>query len=367
MKTTIEKSDFVLTPYMQSNNWRATYQVLNTLIPYILLWVLAVKVAKIYIWLIPPIIILLVLFSLRCFSLMHDCGHYSLFRSKKVNRVVGFIFGLVNAMPQYWWSRDHAYHHKTNGDWERYRGIGDFLSTKEYAQLTPSEQNLYRMLRHPLMAFPGGFFYLAFKPRIIFVLGIYDFICHGFSCLRSTPKTSWSAILSSHQPKHWSTAAEFWDILLNNIFVVSSWFLLCRWLGTGFFLGIYSAVLTLSAAIFINVFFVQHNFDGAYAHKTEGWDYLTGAIEGSSYLELPTILKWFTADISYHNIHHLSERIPNYNLKACHQKNNHLLLDSKTIKMSEVLDCAQFILWDSDANKLVSIEAFHRDQANTFS
>nr|WP_326520937.1 fatty acid desaturase [Leptothoe kymatousa] len=325
------------------------------------------KLTKVSIAFLPPIIILLVLFSLRCFSLMHDCGHYSLFRSKKVNRIVGFIFGLVNAMPQYWWSRDHAYHHKTNGDWERYRGIGDFLSTEEYAQLTPSDQTIYGALRHPLMAFPGGFFYLAFKPRLIFILGVYDFICHGFRCLKEDSKTSFAAMVASHQPQHWSTAAEFWDIFLNNIFVVGGWILLSNWLGVGFFLGVYSAVLTFSAAIFINVFFVQHNFDGAYAHKTEGWDYLTGAIEGSSYLELPWILKWFTADISYHNIHHLSERIPNYNLRACHQENAHLLAHARTIRMGEVLDCAKFILWDADANELVSIQSFHQRQTKAFS
>ncbi|MEM7065684.1 MAG: fatty acid desaturase [Cyanobacteria bacterium P01_B01_bin.77] len=367
MKKTIKKSDFVLTPYMQSNNWRASYQVLNTLVPYILLWFLAVKATTKSIWLLPPIIILLVLFSLRCFSLMHDCGHHSLFKSRKANRIVGFMFGLINAMPQYWWSRDHAYHHKTNGDWERYRGIGDFLSTQEYARLAPSDQHLYGLLRHPLMAFPGGLFYLAFKPRLIFLLGAYDFICHSLNCLRAEPQVSLSNIIASHEPKHWSTATEFWDILLNNLFVVGSWIVLSNWLGAGFFLGTYSVVLMLSAAIFINVFFVQHNFDGAYAHKTENWSYLTGAIEGSSYLDLPDILKWFTADISYHNIHHLSERIPNYNLKACHQRNSQLLLDSKTIQMSEILDCAQYILWDSDANRLTSIKAFHRSQTKAFS
>lgn len=366
-KNTIEKSDFVLAPYMQSNDWRATYQVLNTLIPYVFLWGLAVKAAEKSVWLLVPIIILLVLFSLRCFSLMHDCGHYSLFRSKKVNRVVGFVFGLVNAMPQYWWSRDHAYHHKTNGDWERYRGIGDFLSTEEYAQLTLSEQTLYGRLRHPLMAFPGGFFYLAFKPRLIFILGVYDFLRDSVRHWKANPKATLSDVFSSHQPQHWSTAAEFWDILLNNIFVVGGWIFLCHWLGAGFFLGTYSIVLTLSAAVFINIFFVQHNFDGAYAHKTEGWDYLTGAIEGSSYLELPKLLKWFTADISYHNIHHLSERIPNYNLRACHRKNSHLLVSSKVIQMRDILDCSKFILWDADDNQLVSIESFRRAQTKAFS
>ncbi|MEO0868806.1 MAG: fatty acid desaturase [Cyanobacteria bacterium J06642_11] len=367
MTTTINKSDFVLTPYMQSNDLRATYQVLNTLIPYGFLWFLAVKAAVVSVWLLVPIIVLLVLFSLRCFSLMHDCGHYSLFRSKKVNRLFGFIFGLVNAMPQYWWSRDHAYHHKTNGDWERYRSIGDFLSTKEYAELTPSDQKLYSVLRHPLMAFPGGFFYLAFKPRLVFLLGSYDFVRYAFTCLTSDGGKDLQTIIASHKPKHWSTAAEFWDLLLNNIFTVGGWIFLCNWLGTAFFLSVYSIVLTLSAAIFINIFFVQHIFEGTYAHKTEGWDYLTGAIEGSSYLDIPAVLKWFTADISYHNIHHLSEKIPNYHLKACHQKNSHLLTQVKAIKIGDILSCSKFILWDSDTDQLTSVQAFHQRQASAFS
>ena len=100
----------------------------------------------------------------------------------------------------------------------------------------------------------------------------------------------------------------------------------------------------MSSAIFISIFFVQHNFEDAYAHKTEDWDYLSGAIEGSSYLAMPSILKWFTADISYHSIHHLSEKIPNYNLQACHQKNLHLLSRVKTIRLTDIPYCSQFSL-----------------------
>ncbi|NER79305.1 MAG: fatty acid desaturase [Leptolyngbya sp. SIO1D8] len=360
MENAIKKSNFVLVPYMKSNDLWATYQILNTLIPYFLLWFLAFKVAPISIWFLPPIIILIILFSLRCFSLMHDCGHYSLFRSRKVNRIIGFMLGMINGIPQHWWSRDHAYHHKTNGDWERYRGVGTFLSTEEFSQLSPSEQRIYGMLRHPFMIFPGGFFYLAFKPRIILIAGSYDFLKHLFYNLKSTSRLTWSDVINSHSSKYWSTASEFWDVLLNNICVVSSWIILCNLLGPSFFLGMYSIVLTFSAAVFISVFFVQHNFEGAYAHKTEGWDYLSGAIEGSSYLELPEILKWFTADISYHSIHHLSERIPNYHLRACHHRNRHLLSKVKTLRISDMPNCAQFILWDSASNKLVSIPSFHQ-------
>ncbi|MBU6229712.1 MAG: fatty acid desaturase [Cyanobacteria bacterium REEB459] len=350
----VQKSDFVLAPYMKSNDYRATYQLLNTVLPYLGLWVLAVKAAGVSLWLLPPLVVLMVLFLLRCFSLMHDCGHYSLFKSRRLNRLAGFALGAINAIPQYGWSRDHAYHHKTNGDWERYRGIGDFLSTEEFYQLQPFDQKLYLFLRQPIMTLPGGFFYLVIKPRLTLILGVYDFLRDGFIRLRSTGRLSLRQLIATHQSKQWPTAEEFWDLLGNNLVVVSSWLLCSYLIGPVLFFSLYASVLTLAGAIFICVFFVQHNFEAAYAHKTAGWDYVQGAVEGSSYLDLPAILRWFTADISYHPIHHLSERIPNYNLAACYRANAPLLARVKTVGLRDMLHCAQFILWDADGNRLVS-------------
>ena len=351
----VTKSDFVLAPYMQSSDRRAIYQILTTVVPYIGLWILAVKAASISLWLLPPVVGLMVLFLLRCFSLMHDCGHYSLFRSKRANRVVGFMLGVINAIPQYAWSRDHAYHHKTNGDWQRYRGIGDFLSTEEFAQLSGFDQKLYSLLRQPIMTVPGGFFYLIIQPRLTLIFGICGLIKHGLTCLKSNGFRNLGSTVFSYKSKHWQTSGEFWDVLLNNGLVVSSWLILSHLIGPGLFLGLYSTVMTLAGVIFICIFFVQHNFEGAYARKTADWDYLSGAIEGSSYLDLPPILRWFTADISYHTIHHLSERIPNYNLAACHRANSHLLSKMTTLRFGDLLHCSKFILWDAAANQLVPI------------
>jgi len=360
MEITVKKSDFILVPYIKSNDLLATYQILNTVVPYVLLWFLAVKAAAISVLLLPPIMVLITLFSVRCFSLMHDCGHYSLFHAKRVNRVVGFMLGVINAIPQYPWSRGHAYHHKTNGDWERYRGPSALLSTEEFAKLSPFAQKQYEFLRHPFMIFPGGFFYLAIKSRLALIVGTYGFLSHVLTCLKKDPRMDFAKIVSSHKSKSWYTAAEFWDLLFNNICVVGSWIFLGYLLGFGFFLSVYSITLTGAAAIFICVFFVQHNFDGSYAHKTEGWDYLQGAIAGSSYLELPTVLKWFAANIGYHNIHHLSERIPNYNLEACHNQNRHLLTQAKRLRITDIPDCFKFILWDSASSRLVSIASFRQ-------
>ncbi|MEG3918826.1 fatty acid desaturase [Microcoleus sp. POL10_C6] len=362
MKNAIKKSDFVLAPYMKSNNLTATCQILNTVVPYIFLWFLAFKSAAISVFLLPPIMVLMTLFSGRCFSLMHDCGHYSLFSSKKVNRIMGFLLGIINAIPQYPWSRGHAYHHKHNGNWDMYRGPSALISTEQFATLSPSSQKIYQLLRHPLMLFPGGFFYLIIKPRLALILGITGFIRHIFACITKDFGMGLFAIIASYKSKHWYTTAEFWDLLFNNICVVGSWIYLSNLLGFGFFWSVYSIVMTCSAAIFICIFFVQHNFDGSYAHKTEGWDYLLGAIEGSSYLKLPTILNWFSADIAYHNIHHLSERIPNYNLRACHNANIHLLANSKSLTIRDIPDCFQFILWDAASDSLQSIKLFQQQE-----
>ncbi|NJK34522.1 MAG: fatty acid desaturase [Oscillatoriales cyanobacterium SM2_2_1] len=359
----LKKSDFVLSPYMESSNLRATWQILNTVVPYVFLWVVAVHVASRYLWLLPPIIVLQILFSLRCFSLMHDCGHYALFRSRRINRLMGFLLGVINAMPYYGWARDHAYHHKTNGDWERYRGVADFLSTEEFLQLDPLRQKLYAGLRHPLMAIPGGFFYLAIKPRLILCLGIWDCVCYLFA--RRDDQTELTLIqkMSAHPSKYWHTATEFWDLLLNNICVFSGWIFFGHLWGIGLFWGIYSMVLSCSATIFIWIFFVQHIFEGAYAHRTEGWDYVLGAVQGSSWLNLPPMLRWFTADIGYHNIHHLSSRIPNYHLAACHDRNHHLLSGVKVLGIQDLLNCSRFLLWHPESGQLVSIAALLKAKA----
>jgi acyl-lipid omega-6 desaturase (Delta-12 desaturase) len=356
-KTAIKKSDFVLTPYMKSDNFIATWQILNTVVPYLLLWALAFKAVEISVWLLLPIVVLMTLFSARCFSLMHDCGHYSLFTDKKVNRTVGFLLGIINAIPQYGWSRGHAYHHKHNGDWDMYRGPGALASAAQFAGLSPVRQQFYAFLRHPLMLFPGGFFYLIIKPRLALILGTVGLVKHLVTCLKQDSGMSISTIFATYKTKHWYTTEEFWDLLWNNICVIGSWFYLSNLLGAGFFWSVYSIVMACSAAIFICIFFIQHNFEGSYAHKTAGWDYLLGAIEGSSYLKLPAILNWFSADIGYHNIHHLSERIPNYQLQACHQANSHLLTDAKVLTIRELPSCFKFLIWDAANDTLQSIES----------
>ncbi len=316
---------------------------------------MAVQVAHLSLWLTPPLLVVMVLFSGRCFSLMHDCGHHSLFRSKRVNRAVGFLLGVINGIPQYPWSQGHAFHHRHNGNWDLYRGPSALISLEQYESLTPRGKAFYQFLRHPLMLFPGGFFYLVIKPRLALLLGTVQFLGHALTSLGADWRTPWPQILSSYRPRHWYSGAEFIDLLLNNLCVIASWVLLSHWIGAGLFWSLYAIVMACSAALFICIFFVQHNFEGSYAHRTEGWSSLSGAIEGTSLLELPPLLNWFTADIGCHNIHHLCERIPNYQLRACQRRNLPLLGTATRLSLKDIPACFRFILWDRTAEQLVAI------------
>ncbi len=351
----IRKRDFSLRPYLQRSNKRAFLQIASTLLPIAGLWLLLPKAFAISPLLVAPILVLLILFSSRCFSLMHDCGHQSLFRDNIFNHIVGFILGVINAIPQHPWSRGHAYHHRHNGNWDLYRGPSALITSAEYASYSPWRKRFYQFLRHPLMLFPGGFFYLIIKPRAALILGSLDFAIDSLRHISNNGFCKWQLLISNHRSRHWYTASEFWHILGNNICVVAAWVLMGSWLGLGLFWVSYSIVMTTSAAIMICFFFVQHNFEGSYAHTTNDWDSFKGDIEGSSFLKMNRIFNWFSADIGYHNVHHLCEGIPNYNLRACHEANAELLKNIKVLNLVDIPSCFNLILWDRDKQQLATI------------
>ena len=376
----LRRTDFDLAPFRTPSDARAAWQLLTTLGPVAALWMSIHWIAHTPPppWLAPlhqalprPLALavelllplaLLVLFSARCFSLMHDCGHDSLFRHRWLNRVAGFGLGVINAIPQHPWSRGHAFHHKHNGNWERYRGPSALVTVERYRELSPRQRWLYGLLRHPLMLFPGGFFYLVIKPRLQLLLGAGEFlVAMGRSLARAVAARGWRALAElpdlvlQHRSHHWYTRGELADLVANNILVVASWLLMAQWLGAGLFWSCYALVMASSAAIFICIFFVQHNFEDSYAHGTADWSYLRGAVEGSSNLEMPRLLHWFSADIGFHSIHHLCERIPNYRLRACHERNAHLLTEAHRLDLSDIPSCFGYLLWDEQGQRLVTL------------
>ena len=137
-----KRKEFLIRPFLKRNNFRALYQITCTIFPIIFIWFVVSIIINspllLFIkgFLLIPIIFLLTLLSARTFSLMHDCGHNSLFTKRKFNRFFGFLLGLVNGIPQKSWSIDHAFHHRNNGNWEIYKGPIDVLSLEDYESLT---------------------------------------------------------------------------------------------------------------------------------------------------------------------------------------------------------------------------------------
>ena len=364
----LSRSDFVIEPFLPRSDAWASWQFLSTLGPIAGLWLMVGWIGHgslpigVKALLLLPVLGLLILLWSRSFALMHDCGHNSLFHSRWLNRSAGFLLGVLNAIPQHPWSRGHAYHHKHNGNWQLYRGPSAVLSLKQYQDLSEQSKFIYAISRHPLMLFPGGFFYLVIKPRLTLILGLWEFI---WSCGRlfvdGLHQEGWRyfetfpAQLKKHNSSYWYTSGELADLLANNLLVLISWLLMSRLLGAGLFWSCYSVVMTASAAIFICIFFVQHNYEGSYAHGSDDWSYFQAAIEGSSNLEIPSWLNWFFADISFHSIHHLCERIPNYRLRECHLLNQDLLVSAKRLRLRDIPSCFGYILWDSDSQQLITI------------
>ena len=364
--TQINRNSFLIKPFLKRNNFRAFYQIIITIIPTISIWLIVYQIINNPIsilikgFLLIPIIILLTLLSSRTFSLMHDCGHNSLFTKRKLNRFFGFLLGLVNGIPQKSWSIDHAFHHRNNGNWEIYKGPIDVLSLEDYNSLSKREKFLYKLSRDWVMIFPGGFYYLVLKPRLGLIIIIFnltkDIVKESFAKIKKRNFAQLISIKSRVKPPfsdYGDNFSELFELIINNIVIIVSWIFMCKWFGLFFFLSFYSIVLPLSAAILICVFFVQHNYKDAYAKNTENWNIVDGAILGSSNLDVPNWLNWFLADISFHSIHHLSDRIPNYNLKACHQANIHLLYQSKVLKLTDIPNCFKYIIWDNKNEKLI--------------
>jgi acyl-lipid omega-6 desaturase (Delta-12 desaturase) len=335
-------------------------QVLTTLLPYGLLWAAAVRSADYSWWLTAALIVPISLFTLRTLVLMHESGHASLFRSPGLNRALGFVFGVLTGMPQYVWSQHHDFHHAHNGDWETYRGPLTSPSVDEYTAMTASKRRAYRWVRNMAAAPLGGFVYLVFNPRFTWMKGSLAFLIHIVRGKLSTPHVPLQSLATSFRTRYWNSRTEYWHMFWNNIVLLSLWAVMCWSIGAALFFFIYVVGVSLAGGAGMILFTVQHNFEHAYAADRERWDYDTGAMEGTSFLVLPRWLNWFTANIAYHHVHHLSAKIPNYRLKQCHEENKALFASVRRVKLSEIHHSLQCLLWDAQAQRIVSFAEVDR-------
>ncbi|MGQ0587551.1 MAG: fatty acid desaturase [Gammaproteobacteria bacterium] len=342
--------------YAQPDNLIGFAQCFITLVPLALLWVAIAAADSLAVTVLATAV--MSLFLLRSFSLMHECGHSSLFRSGALNRAAGFVFGVVSGMPQYVWAHHHRYHHATNGNWARYRGPLAVLSVDEYAALTPRRRRAYVRERDILMAPLGGLLYMIVNPRLTWLKGSARLAWHVVRGKIAQPERSLRQHAQDFKTPYWTSAAEYRHMSLNNLVLLSGWAAMCWWLGPALFFSVYFVSGGLAGAAGIILFTVQHNFEHSYASDDQDWSRDEAAIRGTSFLVLPGWLNWFTANIGYHHVHHLCARIPSHRLVACHEENAALFAEVRRLTLADVLPSVKYLLWDQRARRLISVAEY---------
>jgi omega-6 fatty acid desaturase (delta-12 desaturase) len=309
-------------PYVGPDGARAALQIVTTIVPLVVSIVASALVAR---WSIPAALLFLPLTAgllVRTFVLMHDCAHGSFFPTRTLNDAVGFITGVMTLTPFAQWRRDHAMHHASSGDLDR-RGHGDVptLTVREYLGRSPRQRLLYRIVRHPLLLLIGGPVHLAIGQRL-----------RGRSAATGTQQL-WSV---------WGTNVALVAALTAAILAVGWTTVL-----VSFLLPYYFAAMS---GVFL--FYVQHQFEDAYWAPHSDWDYAEAALRGSSHLQLPAVLRWFTGNIGLHHVHHAAPRIPNYRLQQCHDANT-VFQRSPTITLGSGMSALRLALWDEEGRRLV--------------
>jgi omega-6 fatty acid desaturase (delta-12 desaturase) len=219
------------------------------------------------------------------------------------------------------WRWQHAIHHGTAGDLDR-RGSGDIwtLTVQEYLQSTRWRRFAYRLARNPI---------------VLFVIApLYVFVVHHRFAVSSAPRRERQSVRRTN----WA--------LLGITLVMSAV------IGLKEFVLIQLTVSAFAGALGVWLFYVQHQFEGAYWARSGDWSYTAAALQGSSFYKLPRILQWFTGNIGFHHIHHLSPRIPNYHLQRCHEADP-FFRTVKPVTLLASLKCLSFRLWDEQRNVFV--------------
>jgi acyl-lipid omega-6 desaturase (Delta-12 desaturase) len=261
-------------------------------------------------------------FLLRTFIVFHDCAHGSFLHSKRANALLGAGLGILVWLPFRSWQHEHAVHHATAGDLDR-RGVGDIatLTVVEYRALTWWARLGYRLFRNPFVMFGlGWLLVLVLKPRLV-------------------PRGASRRIRRS--------------ILATNLTLALLVASVCLAFGWRAFLLVQGPVLFITGAVGIWLFFVQHQFEGTYWEAHEGWRYDKAALHGSSYLKLPRMLQFFTGNIGFHHVHHLSARIPNYSLEAAHREIAHEEAVPQ-LSLWDGLRATRLKVWDERGGRLIT-------------
>ncbi len=323
----------VLKPYWGPDTAASVRQLLASAIPFAVLWYATLRSLEVGYWLTLLLALPTAGFMMRLFMIQHDCGHGSFFRSRAARQWVGRVIGVLLLTPYDYWKRTHAYHHAHSGDLD-FRGFGDIdtFTVREYLAWPWYRRLRYRLYRHPLVLFVLG-------PIFIFLLK------HRFP---------WDV------PARWRRAwrGVFWT----NLALLGVVLLLGELIGYRRLLLTHAPVQLFSSTAGIWMFYVQHQFERTYWDRHEDWDYYDASLYGSSYLNLPAPLRWISANIGFHHVHHMSMRIPNYKLRRAHEENEEFHV-VREVRIRDTMRLVGLALWDEERRRLVRFKDLKRRKA----
>jgi omega-6 fatty acid desaturase (delta-12 desaturase) len=313
----------ILAPYREPDRTRSLIELGITLVPFAAIWALAASVVGASPWLAFALSVLNGGFLVRLFAIQHDCGHGAFFKSKAANTWVGRALGVLTVTPYDAWRHTHSVHHASTGNLDR-RGVGDIhtMTLAEYRALGRWRQFAYRLYRHPLV-----------------VLGVFP---------------SYVFLIENRLPVGWGgRGALFWASAMGtNAALIVVFALGIATMGLAPFLIVHLPSIVVAATIGIWLFYVQHQFEDASWDAEEAWSVHEAALHGSSHYVLPGPLRWITANIGIHHVHHLNSRIPFYRLTDV-LRDHPDLAEIGRLTLRESLGCMRLRFWDETGRKLV--------------
>jgi omega-6 fatty acid desaturase (delta-12 desaturase) len=311
-------------PFRQPRHARSIVELAITVVPFVLLWILCWAALRNGHLLGILLAVPAGAFLLRLFLIQHDCGHGAFFSNQRINDWVGRVLGVLTLTPYNYWRRCHAIHHSNTGNLDE-RGVGDIdtLTVAEFQALSRARRLAYRVYRHPLVLFGVGPAY-QFLLRHRLPIGM----------MNKGPRP-WISVMGTNAAIAAVAGALIWAM------------------GAKLFLLVHLPIILIAASLGVWLFYVQHQFESTYWERGGDWSFSEAALHGSSYYDLPGILRWFSANIGAHHVHHLASRVPFYRLPEVLREVPGLASVSR-LSLGESIAAVRLVLWDEQKRRLVS-------------
>jgi acyl-lipid omega-6 desaturase (Delta-12 desaturase) len=313
-----------LAPYLAIDPGRSLGQIASVVVPYAGVWALA-ALTQPNTWLAIALGLGATVFLVRMYSFFHDLTHNSMFRSRKANSRWGYLLGFLLFTPYRWWQRQHSLHHAGTGNLDK-RGAGEIytMTLAEYESASHIRRLAYRAYRNPLlMLFVGPSLVFLFERR---------FPQRGMS-----RRILFSVVVTNLALAGWAIG---WGALV----------------GWQTYLVIQGTTLVAGGAVAAWMLYIQHQYEETYYQAADEWSFELAALQGSSYLKLPRALAWLVGNANYHHVHHLSAKIPNYNLRAAHEEQP-MFAHTPVVTVRSSMEALRLKLWDEERRCLVRYPA----------